>query len=68
MARDGRTAVVSVPMPDRGVDAAKDTVAALRDRVTPTAARVAPGAAAMLSGDAAGSADFTHRLATRRRS
>ena len=35
VARDGRTAVVSVPMPDRGVDAAEDTVAALRDRVTP---------------------------------
>jgi uncharacterized membrane protein YdfJ with MMPL/SSD domain len=64
VARDGRTAVVSVPMPDRGVDAAEDTVAALRERVTPTAARVAPGAAAMLSGDAAGGADFTHRLAT----
>jgi uncharacterized membrane protein YdfJ with MMPL/SSD domain len=64
VARDGRTALVSVPMPDRGVDAAEDTVAALRARVTPTAARVAPGAEAMLTGEAAGGADFTHRLAS----
>ena len=64
VARDGRTAVVSVPMPDRGIDAAEDTVAALRDRVAPTAAQVAPGAEAMLTGEAAGSADFTHRLAS----
>jgi RND superfamily putative drug exporter len=63
-ARDGRTAVVSVPMPDRGVAAAEDTVAALRDQVTPTASRVAPGARALLTGEGAGSADFTHRLAS----
>ena len=60
--RDGGTAVVSVPMPDRGVTAAKDTVAALRERVTPTAGQVAPGATALLTGEAAGGADFTHRL------
>jgi RND superfamily putative drug exporter len=64
VARDGRTALVRVPMPDRGIEAAEDTVAALRARVTPTAAQVAPGAEAMLSGEAAGSADFSHRLAT----
>ena len=64
VARDGRTAVVSVPMPERGIEAAEDTVAALRERVTPTAAQVAPGAEAMLTGEAAGSADFTQRLAT----
>jgi uncharacterized membrane protein YdfJ with MMPL/SSD domain len=64
VARDGRTAEVSVPMPDRGAEGARQTVDTLRDRVTPTAAQVAPGARAMLTGDAAGNADFTHRLAT----
>jgi RND superfamily putative drug exporter len=64
VARDGRTAVVAVPTPGRGAAADRDTVAALRHDVTPTAARVAPGAQAMLTGDAAGNADFTHRLST----
>ena len=50
--------------PTAASTAAEDTVAALRDRVTPTASQVAPGARALLTGDAAGSADFTHRLAT----
>ena len=63
VARDGRTAAVSVPMPDRGADAAADTVAALRERVAPTAARVAPGAHALVTGDDASSADFASRLA-----
>jgi len=65
VAADGRTAVVSVPMPDRGIDASRDTVDALRDRVAPTAAQVAPGAEAMVTGAAARDADFTHRLSTR---
>jgi uncharacterized membrane protein YdfJ with MMPL/SSD domain len=64
VARDGNTAVVAVPMPDRGRDAARDTVAELRHRVTPTAPSVAPGARALLTGDAAGNADFTNRLKT----
>jgi RND superfamily putative drug exporter len=63
-ARDGRTAVVSVPMPDRGIDAAERTVEALRDRLPAAAARVAPGAEALVTGEAAGSADFTARLRT----
>jgi uncharacterized membrane protein YdfJ with MMPL/SSD domain len=62
---DGRTAVVSVPMPDHGVRAADDTIAALRDRVAPTAARVVPGARAQVTGEAARDADFTERLKNR---
>ncbi|MBX5443022.1 MAG: MMPL family transporter, partial [Solirubrobacteraceae bacterium] len=65
VAADGRTAVVSVPMPDRRVDAARETVAMLRGRVAPTAAQVAPGAEALVTGDAARDADFTDRLRTR---
>jgi uncharacterized membrane protein YdfJ with MMPL/SSD domain len=56
VSRDGRTAVVAVPMPDRGVDAAEQTVAQLRDRVGPEA---------LVTGMAAGGADFTQRLASR---
>ncbi|HEY2635775.1 MAG TPA: MMPL family transporter, partial [Solirubrobacteraceae bacterium] len=62
VAQDGRTAVVSVPMPDRGSAAGTRTVHGLRDRVAPTASRVAPGARALVAGDAAGNADFTHQL------
>jgi uncharacterized membrane protein YdfJ with MMPL/SSD domain len=64
VAGDGRTALVSVPMPDHGVAAAEQTVADLRAHVTRTARNVAPGAKAMLTGDAAGSVDFTDRLST----
>ncbi len=53
--RAGGTAVVSVPMPDHGEDAAARTVDALRDRVPE---------GAMVTGDAARSADFTDRLDT----
>ena len=48
-------------MPDRGVTAAEETVAALRERV-PHRGQVAPGATALLTGEAAGGADFTNRL------
>jgi uncharacterized membrane protein YdfJ with MMPL/SSD domain len=63
-ARDGRTAVVSIPMPDRGVDAAGRTVTELRDRMPGAAARVAPGARVLVTGEAAASADFSNRLRT----
>jgi RND superfamily putative drug exporter len=53
---DGRTAVVAVPMPDRGVDAAEKTVAQLRASV---------GSEALVTGMAAGNADFTQRLTSR---
>jgi uncharacterized membrane protein YdfJ with MMPL/SSD domain len=62
--RDGRTAVVSVPMPDRGLEAAKETIDTLRDRVAPTAGQVAPSAEVLVTGEAASSADFTDRLST----
>ncbi len=61
-ARDGRTAVVSVPMPDRGAGAAERTVATLREQIAPTAGQVAPGARVLVTGDAASSSDFTSRL------
>jgi RND superfamily putative drug exporter len=64
ISRNGRTAVVSVPMPDRGVNAGEATVKALRDRVAPTAARVAPGAEMLVTGAEAQNADFTNRLST----
>jgi RND superfamily putative drug exporter len=63
-ARDGRTAVVSVPMPDHGIEASKRTVGELRAAMPAAAERVAPGAEALVTGDAAGSADFSDRLAT----
>jgi RND superfamily putative drug exporter len=66
VARDGRTAVVSVPMPDSGdSDAAKATVSALRDRIAPTAGSVAPDAQVLVSGDAARDVDFTDQLSQR---
>jgi uncharacterized membrane protein YdfJ with MMPL/SSD domain len=57
MARNGRTAVVRVPMPDRGNKVAKQVVRDLR-------ARVAHPAHALVTGDAAGSLDFSNRLRT----
>jgi RND superfamily putative drug exporter len=65
VARDGRTALVAVPMPARGADAAGDAVRALRDDVAPTASRVAPGARALVAGPAADSADFNDALAAK---
>jgi uncharacterized membrane protein YdfJ with MMPL/SSD domain len=56
IADDGRTALVSVPMPDRGVDAERATVAELRDTM--------PGNV-VVGGAAAGDADFTGRLDSR---
>jgi uncharacterized membrane protein YdfJ with MMPL/SSD domain len=53
---DGSTAVVAVPMPDRGVDAAEKTVAQLRASV---------GDEALVTGMAAGGSDFTQRLTSR---
>jgi len=65
VSRDGRTALIGVPMPERGTQAGSRTVADLRDDVAPTATQV-PGAtgAALVTGDAAASADFADRLAT----
>jgi RND superfamily putative drug exporter len=55
--RDGRVAVVRVPMPYRGLDQAKRIVQELR-------ATVAPSAHALVTGDTAGSLDFGNRMKT----
>jgi uncharacterized membrane protein YdfJ with MMPL/SSD domain len=62
VARDGATAVVTVPFPDRGLSAQKQTVTALRRTVDGTLGLA--GAKVMLTGGAAGGADFSGRLAT----
>jgi uncharacterized membrane protein YdfJ with MMPL/SSD domain len=64
IARDGRTALVSVPMPDRGDDGNAVTVDALRSEIAPTAREVAPGASMLVTGDAAGGLDVTERFNT----
>jgi uncharacterized membrane protein YdfJ with MMPL/SSD domain len=56
VARDGRTALIAVPMPDRGPEAARQTVEALRNTV---------GTKAEVTGSAAFDADFTQRLESR---
>jgi uncharacterized membrane protein YdfJ with MMPL/SSD domain len=58
VARDGRTAAVDVPMPDRGPDTAARVVETLRERVAPSA----PGMRVFVTGEAAGSLDFTNKL------
>ena len=67
VSRDGRTAVVGVPMPDRGIDAAESSGGAARPR-DPDRRAGRARRRRVLTGEAAGSADFTHRLATARRS
>jgi uncharacterized membrane protein YdfJ with MMPL/SSD domain len=57
VARDGRTAVVRVPMPDRGSKVAKQVVRDLRSQV-------ARPVHAQVTGQAAGSLDFSNRLQT----
>jgi uncharacterized membrane protein YdfJ with MMPL/SSD domain len=58
VARDGRTAAVDVPMPDRGRDEAARVVEELRERVAPSV----PGMHVLVTGEAAGSMDFTDKL------
>jgi RND superfamily putative drug exporter len=62
VARDGRTALVSVPMPDGDDDAQKATVERLRSEVAPTASKVGPGATMLVTGSAAGSVDVVQRM------
>ena len=57
ISRDGRAAVVRVPMPDRGLDQSKRMVQQLR-------ATVAPSANALVTGNAAASLDFANRMKT----
>jgi uncharacterized membrane protein YdfJ with MMPL/SSD domain len=62
MARDGSTALVSVPFPNISLPAQQQAVSRLRQTVDRTLAL--PGAKVMLTGDAAGNADFSGRLTT----
>jgi uncharacterized membrane protein YdfJ with MMPL/SSD domain len=62
VARGGSTALVSVPFPNISLSAQQQVVSRLRQTVDRTLAL--PGAKVMLTGDAAGSADFSGRLAT----
>jgi uncharacterized membrane protein YdfJ with MMPL/SSD domain len=55
VARDGRTAVIRVPMPYRDLGQSKRLVEALRETV-------ARSAHALVTGDAAGSLDFANRM------
>ena len=62
VARGGSTAVISVPFPDNGLAAQKQAVQTLRQTVDHTLGL--PGSKVLLTGAAAGSADFSGRLAT----
>jgi RND superfamily putative drug exporter len=62
VARDGETALVSVPMPDRGEEANDAVVTRLRADVAPTVERVQPGASLLVTGYAAGDMDVTNRF------
>jgi RND superfamily putative drug exporter len=58
VARDGRTAIVDVPMSAVGSDAERRAVEVLRERVAPTA----PGDETLVTGHAAGSLDFANQI------
>jgi RND superfamily putative drug exporter len=62
VAKDGRTALVEVPMPERSIDEDREVVDALRTDVAPTPDQVAPGATMLLTGDAADGVDVTDRF------
>ncbi|HEX3872843.1 MAG TPA: MMPL family transporter [Solirubrobacteraceae bacterium] len=62
VAGDGRTAVVSVPMPDRGSTANAAIVARLRDVAGRAGPGIAPGARVAVTGDVPASVDLTNRL------
>ncbi len=62
VAADGRTAVVSIPLPDAGPTAAGRIVDRLR---ASTGAAAPAGATVLVTGEAARSADFAGRLASR---
>jgi len=62
VAGNGDTALVDVPLPDRGVTDTGKTVRALRERVDPAAAALVPGSRAQITGFAASDLDVTNRL------
>lgn len=59
IARNGKVAIVSVPMPDRGASAAQDTIRDLRAALPALTQDLVPGAdRTRVAGDAADSLDF----------
>ncbi len=60
VARNGRTAIVAVPMSAVGAEQERRAVELLRDRVAPTA----PGDETLVTGEAARSADFASQIST----
>jgi uncharacterized membrane protein YdfJ with MMPL/SSD domain len=60
VARDGRTALVAVPMSATGAEQERRAVERLRDRVAPTG----PGEETLVTGQAAGSVDFSDRMSS----
>jgi RND superfamily putative drug exporter len=64
ISHDGRTALVSIPIPNSSLSRADRTVQALRHQLEPATARAIPGARAQLTGDDAGNLDFTSRLSS----
>jgi uncharacterized membrane protein YdfJ with MMPL/SSD domain len=63
ISRDGRTAVLQIPMPEVSTTVGDHTVQTLRRELEPEVASAIPGAHAELTGDYAGSLDFSNRLA-----
>ncbi|MDQ8044681.1 MAG: MMPL family transporter, partial [Patulibacter sp.] len=63
VSRDGRTAIVRVPLPDHGPSANANAIKALRAQVSPLATQLVPGAAvARITGDAAAGLDFATQV------
>ncbi len=62
--RDGRTAIVDVPMPEGSADEVAATTERLRDAVHPLASGFGKDAEVAVGGWQAGGADFSDRLAT----
>jgi uncharacterized membrane protein YdfJ with MMPL/SSD domain len=62
VAGDGRTALLTVPMPENGLDAANAAVRDLRDAAPGLAERVGPDASVLVGGDAASSLDFVDAM------
>jgi uncharacterized membrane protein YdfJ with MMPL/SSD domain len=60
VARDGRSAIVAVPMAAVGADQERKAVELLRDRITPTG----PGDETLVTGEAAGSVDFADQISS----
>jgi RND superfamily putative drug exporter len=62
VARNGRTALVGIPVPRGGNTVQVDNVHTLRSALEPATARALPGATAQLAGDDASNVDFNHQM------